>query len=81
MAFQVAVCLLFVSPTQKDISFDTMIKNVKENISKSTGDENKLPKVHQKLGEMAFHVLKKAITAFTDGSFEFHTQKSDSIPA
>ena len=80
MAFQVALCLMFISPTKTDIPFKTMINIVEKNIAESTiADKNKLPKVHEKLCEMAFHVFNKAIMLVTGCSFEFHTQKSGSI--
>lgn len=80
MAFQIAVCLLFISPTKTDIPFKAMIKIIEKNIAESTiAEKSKLPQVHEKLCEMAFHVFNKAITKFTGCSFEFHSQNSGSI--
>ncbi len=80
MAFQAALCLVFVSPTNLEVIRDDLFKLVQNNIQNSNfQNKDKLPKLHVKLCEMSLHVFKSVISKITGDAFEYCRQSSRDI--
>ena len=75
MAFQAALCLVFVSPKDLEVTRDELFQLVQNNIKNSNfGNEDKLPKLHVKLCEMSLHKFKSAIGKITGYTFAYCRQ-------
>jgi hypothetical protein len=82
MAFQAALCLVFASPKDLEVTRDELFESVQNNIQNSNfGNEDKLPKLHVKLCEMSLHVFKSAILNITVNTFAYLRQSSRDIVA